>query len=85
MINGLLEKGKRIMIVDDDNHCTYTIKIVLERYGFKVYSYNNAYLALDAYKSNFYDLVIFDIILPEMLANDFIRKPIENQSLVQKN
>ena len=66
MINGLLEKGKRIMIVDDDNDCTYTIKIVLERYGFKVYSYNNAHLALDAYKSNFYDLVIFDIILPEM-------------------
>jgi DNA-binding NtrC family response regulator len=122
MINGLLEKGKRIMIVDDDNDCTYTIKIVLERYGFKVYSYNNAYLALDAYKSNFYDLVILDIILPEMNgfqlyreikkidkrvkvcflsagqllygiysdvfskidASYFIRKPIENQSLVQK-
>lgn len=110
------------MIVDDDNDCTYTIKIVLERYGFKVYSYNNAYLALDAYKSNFYDLVILDIILPEMNgfqlcreikkidkrvkvcflsagqllygtysdvfskidASYFIRKPIENQSLVQK-
>lgn len=110
------------MIVDDDSDCTFTIKIVLERYGFKVYSYNNAYLALGAYRSNFYDLVILDIILPEMNgfqlyreikkidkkvkvcflsagqllhgtysdvfskidASYFIRKPIGNQSLIQK-
>ena len=123
MISGLLEKGKKIMIVDDDSDCTFTIKIVLERDGFKVYSYNNAYLALGAYRSNFYDLVILDIILPEMNgfqlyreikkidnkvkvcflsagqllhgtysdvfskidASYFIRKPIGNQSLVQKN
>ncbi len=109
------------MIVDDDNDCTFTFQIVLERYGFKVYSFNNAYLALDKYRSNFYDLVILDIILPGMnglqLCQElkkidknlkicflsasqllyvedsdlfkidtscFIRKPIENQRLVQK-
>jgi DNA-binding NtrC family response regulator len=109
------------MIVDDDNDCTFTFQIVLERYGFKVYSFNNAYLALDKYRSNFYDLAILDIILPGMNGlqlylelkkidknlkvcflsagqllhvedsdlfkidtSCFIRKPIENQRLVQK-
>jgi DNA-binding NtrC family response regulator len=116
-----LKKGKRIMIVDDDNDCTFTFQIVLESYGFKVYSFNNAYLALDKYRSNFYDLAILDIILPGMngfqlyqelkktdgnlkvcflsagqllyvedsdvskiYTSCFIRKPIENQRLVQK-
>lgn len=120
MVSSLKER-KRIMIVDDDNDCTFTFKIVLEGYGFKVYSFNNAYLALHEYRSNFYDLAILDIILPGMNgfqlyrelkkidknlkvcflsagqllyvedsdvpkfdASCFIRKPIENQSLVQK-
>lgn len=122
MIRGLLEKGKRIMIVDDDNDCIFTIKVVLERYGFKVYSFNNAYSALEAFRANSYDLAILDIILPQMNgfqlyreikridkniqvcflsagqmfygsysdifskvdASRFIRKPIENQSLVRR-
>lgn len=66
MISSLLEEGKRIMIVDDDNDCAFTIKIVLERYGFKVYSFNNAYSALESYRATYYDLVILDIILPGM-------------------
>jgi len=119
--SGLLEKRKKIMIVDDDTDCTFTFKIVLERYGFKVYSFSDAYLALGTYRPNFYDLVILDIILPGMNgfqlyrelkkidktvkvcffsayqlhhgmypdffkidAIYFIRKPIENLSLVQK-
>jgi DNA-binding response OmpR family regulator len=66
MISSLLEEGKRIMIVDDDNDCVFTIKIVLERYGFKVHSFNNAYSALESYRATYYDLVILDIILPGM-------------------
>jgi DNA-binding response OmpR family regulator len=66
MMVSSLKKRNRIMIVDDDNDCTFTFKIVLEGYGFKVYSFNNAYLALDEYRSNFYDLAILDIILPGM-------------------
>ena len=120
MVSGL-KKRKRIMIVDDDNDCIFTFKIVLERYGFKVYSFNSAYLALDEFRSDFYDLAILDIILPGMNgfqlyrelkkidknlkvcflsagqllylddldvskidASCFIRKPIENQRLVQR-
>ncbi len=66
MISSLLEEGKRVMIVDDDNDCMFTIKIVLERYGFKVYSFNNAYSALESYRVSYYDLVILDVILPGM-------------------
>ena len=120
MVSGL-KKRKRIMIVDDDNDCTFTFKIVLERYGFKAYPFNSAYLALVEFRSDFYDLAILDIILPGMNgfqlyrelkkidknlkvcflsagqllylddldvskidASCFIRKPIENQRLVQR-
>src|SRR5688500_6087187 len=48
------------------NRPTYTIKNVLEDNGFAVESFNDAIVALNNYKINFYDLVILDIKMPKM-------------------
>jgi DNA-binding response OmpR family regulator len=55
-----------ILLIDDEPDITYTIKNNLEDAGFKVDSFTDPILALNQYKSNFYDLVILDIKMPKM-------------------
>jgi DNA-binding response OmpR family regulator len=57
---------KRILLIDDEPDITFTIKDILEDNGFQVDSFNDPILALNSYKSNFYDLVILDIKMPNM-------------------
>ena len=42
------------------------LKMTLERAGFRVDTFNDPVLALKSYKSHMYDLVILDVIMPEM-------------------
>ena len=42
------------------------LKLVLEQNGFLVNYYYNPIIALDEFKSNFYDLIILDIQMPDM-------------------
>ena len=57
---------KRILLIDDEPDITFTIKDILEDHGFQVDSFTDPILALNSYKSNFYDLVILDIKMPKM-------------------
>jgi DNA-binding response OmpR family regulator len=60
------KKNKRILLVDDEQDITYTIKVVLENNGFVVDSYNNPTLALSNFKPGLYDLLLLDIKMPEI-------------------
>jgi DNA-binding response OmpR family regulator len=42
------------------------LKMMLEREGFTVNTFNDPMLALNSYKPNLYDLVILDVMMPEM-------------------
>lgn len=116
-------RGKKIMVVDDESDVTIFYRITLEYYGFIVDTFNEPREALLSLKSDYYDLVILDIKMPDMngfelykemkekdpavkacflTASDlyyekfrnkeystldkelFIRKPIENQELIEK-
>jgi len=57
---------KKILLVDNEADITYALKNALENYGYSIYSFNDSMLALNSYKSNFYDLVILDIKMPKM-------------------
>jgi DNA-binding response OmpR family regulator len=52
--------------VDDEPDIAFTLKDILEDTDFKVDSFSDPILALDNYKSNFYDLVILDIKMPKI-------------------
>jgi CheY-like chemotaxis protein len=58
--------SKRILILDDEMDNNITIEAVLQDNGFKVDSYEDPILALENFKSHFYDLVILDIEMPQM-------------------
>src|SRR5215467_15638528 len=58
--------SNRILILDDDMDSNITVEAVLQDNGFKVESYEDPILALENFKSYFYDLVILDIKMPQM-------------------
>ena len=57
---------KKILLVDNEADITYALENALDDYGYSIYSFNDSMLALNSYKSNFYDLVILDIKMPKM-------------------
>jgi DNA-binding response OmpR family regulator len=57
---------KKILLVDNEADITFALENGLENNGFSIDSFNDSMLALNSYKSNFYDLVILDIKMPKM-------------------
>jgi DNA-binding response OmpR family regulator len=58
--------SKKILTLDDKMDCNITIEAVLRDNGFKVDSYEDPILALENFKSYFYDLIILNIQMPQM-------------------
>jgi DNA-binding response OmpR family regulator len=54
------------LVVDDELDICLMLKVVLENNGFIVDYYCNPVLALDEFKSNFYDLIIIDIQMQDI-------------------
>ena len=58
--------SKNILLVDDEHDIILGLKYILEGHDFKIDTFNDPITALKSYKTNFYDLVILDIIMPKM-------------------
>jgi DNA-binding response OmpR family regulator len=56
----------RILVVDDEADIDFALKKVLEGNGFEVESFDDPILALEHFRDNFYDLLIFDIKMSQM-------------------
>ncbi len=83
MTNDNDKKNKRILLVDDEQDVTYTIKSVLENNGFVVDSYTDPTLALSNFKPGLYDLLLLDIKMPEISGLDLHQKMKEIDSNVK--
>jgi DNA-binding response OmpR family regulator len=57
---------KKILIVDDEPDLTFSFREGLEDAGFNVDVFNDSVQALKNFKPCFYDLVILDIVMPEI-------------------
>jgi CheY-like chemotaxis protein len=57
---------KKILVVNDEPDVTTMLKMTLERVGLRVDTFNDPVLALKNYKPHLYDLVILDVIMPEL-------------------
>jgi CheY-like chemotaxis protein len=60
-----VEKNK-ILVVNDEPDVTTMLKMTLERVGLRVDAFNDPVLALKSYKPHLYDLVILDVVMPEV-------------------
>ena len=54
------------MLVDDEPDIVYIVKVGLERNGFEVDAYMDPKLALQNFKSGFYQLLVLDVKMPNM-------------------
>jgi DNA-binding response OmpR family regulator len=59
-------KGKRILIVDDDEDLTNLFKTFLEYDGYKVNASTDPIDALYSFRKNVYDLALIDLKMPKM-------------------
>jgi DNA-binding response OmpR family regulator len=54
------------LVVDNEKDITIALQVGLEDGGFDVDTFNDPSLALKSFKPNFYDLVLIDILMPNM-------------------
>lgn len=58
--------AKKILAVDDEKHIVRLVEITLQREGYEVVTANNGAEALEKVASEQPDLVIMDVMMPEM-------------------
>lgn len=59
-------KRKRILVVDDESDLTLFYRMSLEYHGFEVETFNDPSKALSNFKTDYYNLIILDIKMPNM-------------------
>lgn len=65
-----------ILVVDDYMDISYLVKVLLQKYGFDVYEFNDPLLALDYFKENAkkFALIITDVMMPGMTGIELLVK-----------
>jgi len=61
-----MQAKHRILLVEDEEHLLEAIKLNLELEGYKVSTASDGRKALDIYKEERFDLIILDVMIPEI-------------------
>lgn len=69
-----MERNKKIMIVDDDENIVRLMSLYLKKEGYESLEYFDGKTALDAFGREAPDLVILDLMLPEMDGYDICKE-----------
>jgi len=72
---------KEILIVDDSATNVFLIESVLSEYGFKTFSANNAKEAFKAIEKKIPDLILLDLLMPQISGFEFIKTIKQNNKL----
>ncbi|MBD2447509.1 response regulator [Nostoc sp. FACHB-152] len=67
-------EGLQILVVDDNEDSLFLTTLILENYGMQVTTATSATLALEAIKNLRFDILIFDIAMPEVDGYSLIRQ-----------
>ncbi|MFL6457632.1 MAG: response regulator transcription factor [Nitrososphaeraceae archaeon] len=78
-----ISKKKKILLVDDEQDITSSLKIGLEDNGFAVDIFNDAILALSNFKAGMYDLILLDVKMPQINGFELYEKIRETDSKVK--
>jgi len=65
---------KKILIVDDEKDILTSVKELIEDIGYKAKTASNGKKALERLKLEKYDLVLLDMLMPEMSGREVLEK-----------
>jgi two-component system sensor histidine kinase/response regulator len=71
--------GSKILIVDDEEGNIYFLKRVFTGEGYKTYTATNGYEALQILQQTLPDVILLDIMMPEMTGLEVLEKIKENE------
>jgi DNA-binding response OmpR family regulator len=78
-----LSARNKILLVDDDKDLTNSLRIGLEREGFRVEAYNDPVEALESFSPGRYDMVILDIRMDGMNGFEVYRELVKKDVFVR--
>jgi DNA-binding response OmpR family regulator len=64
----------KLLLVDDEPDINIALKVVLQRAGFIVDTFDDPVTALDQFKPEYYDLLILDVKMPKMDGFELYQK-----------
>lgn len=67
-------KNNRILLVDDDEVMLKTFQLILEEEGYLVETSTNGQNAIDKVNKNNFNLIILDIVLPDVRGDEIAKK-----------
>ncbi len=70
----MTEKRKRVLVVDDEAPIRALIREIIQPDGYEIYEAANAFEGIDLLSKHRIDLVITDIMLPDIPGIDFVKK-----------
>jgi DNA-binding response OmpR family regulator len=73
-----MAKPRRILVVDDEIDTLELIDLTLRTAGFSVHTVDNGREAVKVASENSFDLIMLDIMMPEMSGFDVLRAMREN-------
>src|SRR4051812_22561105 len=82
-LSGSFGGGRRVLIVDDDAGIRLLLVTLLRRYGFQMSQARNGREALDEMHAGNADLVIMDLMMPEVTGWDVLRVRAADRSLLR--
>jgi DNA-binding response OmpR family regulator len=68
----MIDEGKSILVVDDDQSILKSTKSILQKEGYLVETAETGKEALDKMLEKHYDLVLLDVKLPDMEGTDIL-------------
>lgn len=64
----------KILIIDDEPDIVYLVRLILEKEGYEVIEANSGTEGLEVAKEEKPDLILLDVMMPDMLGWDVCRK-----------
>ena len=61
-----MAEQRRVLVADDEPDLLYAIKLYLEDEGYTVFTAVNGYVALDVLKERIPDVVVLDVMMPDL-------------------